>query len=243
MFAGLTTPIIVVDDDPVARHRLTAYLHKEHAHVLCADDGVQLTQLLSVTTDVKLVFLDINLPGEDGFSLTAKLRAQYPQLGIILVSSRHSDVDQIVGLELGADDYIIKPYDARLLLARTRAVLRRLGASAQRAPKPTGAHDYNLGDWRFQLAQRQLQHVDGTIRTLTRGEHQLLILLCEHAGQVVSRERLAQAIGEGQSADSRSLDVLIRRLRRKLDHDPTESCIVTVRGEGYRIRQCEPNTL
>ena len=181
-----TASLLVVDDDLVTQARLSAYFSQEGYRVLLAGDGETFWRQLEQAA-VELVLLDINLPGQDGLSLARELRARDPAIGIILLTSRNDDIDKIVGLEVGADDYVTKPFNPR--------------------------------------------------EPLTRGEFEALALLVRHAGEVINRDRLSRAIsGHDWVPQDRTVDVLVRRLRTKLDAaDNPDSLIATVRGEGYRL--------
>ena len=179
-----------------------------------------------------LVLLDINLPGQDGLTLARELRVRDPAIGIILLTSRNDDIDKIVGLELGADDYVTKPFNPRELLARVKSLLRR-AASRHDGEDET----FRFAGWTLDLRRRRLCDPQGADVALTRGEFELLALLVRNAGEVINRDRLTRAIsGHDWSPQDRSADVLVRRLRTKLDPpDRPDSLITTVRGEGYRL--------
>lgn len=227
-----TTPsLLVVDDDLVAQARLNAYFSQEGYRVLLAGDGEEFWKMLE-RHRVDLVLLDINLPGQDGLSLARALRARDGAIGIILVTSRSDDVDKIVGLEVGADDYVTKPFNPRELLARVKSLLRRSGE--QRAENDTAFH---FAGWRLDVPRRRLWDAGGREVALTRGEFEALALLVRHPNEVVSRDRLSRAIsGHDWNPQDRTVDVLVRRLRAKIDDAAQpDSLITTVRGEGYRL--------
>ncbi|WEN42857.1 Aerobic respiration control protein ArcA [Thauera sp. GDN1] len=226
-----TASLLVVDDDLVTQARLKAYFSQEGYRVLLAEDGEAFWRQLEKAA-VDLVLLDINLPGQDGLSLARELRARDPAIGIILLTSRNDDIDKIVGLEVGADDYVTKPFNPRELLARVKSLLRRTG----------GRHDedeeiFRFAGWTLNLPRRRLCDPQGADIALTRGEFEALALLVRHAGEVINRDRLSRAIsGHDWSPQDRTVDVLVRRLRTKLDGaDKPDSLISTVRGEGYRL--------
>ncbi len=223
--------LLVVDDDLVAQARMNAYFSKEGYRVRLADDGESFWRQLGLGS-VDLVLLDINLPGQDGLSLARELRARDASIGIILVTSRDDDVDKIVGLEVGADDYVTKPFNPRELLARVKSLLRRSAA------RPTEAADsLRFAGWVLELSRRRLRDRAGQDVALTRGEFEVLALLVRHPGEILDRDRLSRAVsGHDWSPQDRSVDVLVRRLRAKLD-DPAhaDSLIATIRGEGYRL--------
>ena len=223
--------LVVVDDDLVTQARLSAYFTQEGYRVLLAGDGEVFWQALAANA-VDLVLLDINLPGQDGLSLARDLRARNASIGIILVTSRTDDIDKIVGLEVGADDYVTKPFNPRELLARVKSLLRRTGEARV-------AHEEILvfGGWTLNLPQRRLCDSEGREVVLTRGEFELLALLARYPAEVMSRDRLSRAVsGRDWDAQDRTIDVLVRRLRAKIDTNAeAESLILTVRGEGYRL--------
>ena len=223
--------LVVVDDDLVTQARLSAYFTQEGYRVLLAGDGEVFWQALAANA-VDLVLLDINLPGQDGLSLARDLRARNASIGIILVTSRTDDIDKIVGLEVGADDYVTKPFNPRELLARVKSLLLRTGEARV-------AHEEILAfaGWTLNLPQRRLCDGAGREVVLTRGEFELLALLARHPAEVMSRDRLSRAVsGRDWDAQDRTIDVLVRRLRAKIDvNAEAESLILTVRGEGYRL--------
>ncbi len=220
--------IVVVEDDAVTRTKLAGYAEAAGHRVSEAEDGDGMWRILERDA-ADLILLDINLPREDGLDLTRKLRAQ-SRVGIILVTVRTDEVDRIVGLEIGADDYITKPFNPRELLARVKSVLRRAG-DGPREPSP----GRRFAGWTFSTAARKLISPEGEIVQLTRAEHELLAALAEHPGQVLSRERLLALITHRSwDPSDRTIDVLVRRLRRKIEENPgAPELIVTVHGEGY----------
>ena len=223
--------LLVVDDDLVAQARMNAYFSKEGYRVLLAGDGESFWRQLGLGS-VDLVLLDINLPGQDGLSLARELRVRDASIGIILVTSRDDDVDKIVGLEVGADDYVTKPFNPRELLARVKSLLRRSGARPAEL-----ADSLRFAGWVLELPRRRLRNRAGHDVVLTRGEFEVLALLVRHPGEILDRDRLSRAVsGHDWSPQDRSVDVLVRRLRAKLD-DPSraDSLIATIRGEGYRL--------
>lgn len=228
--AGRPT-LLIVDDDLVTQARLSAYFAQEGYRTLTADDGEWLWQRVAGER-VDVVLLDINLPGRDGLSLARDLRARDPAIGIILVTSRSDDVDKVVGLEVGADDYVTKPFNPRELLARVKSLLRR---TLDKRPQADEA--FCFAGWTLNLPKRRLLDADGREVALTRGEFEVLSLLVRHAGESISRDRLSLAVsGREWDPNDRTVDVLIRRLRTKIDLETrTESLISTVRGEGYRL--------
>jgi two-component system torCAD operon response regulator TorR len=224
--------LLVVDDDLVTCARIKAYFANEGYVVFAASNGDDMWQLVR-TEPVDVVLLDVGLPGKDGLELARELRAHDAHLGIILVSGRSDDIDKIVGLESGADDYVTKPFNARELLARVKIVLRGL----RDRPHTPAASAYRIGDWSLDLAHRRLTGRDGRREHLTRGEFDLLVILARHPGVVLSRERLMQCVSHRSwDPNDRTIDVLISRLREKVEDDPKNpELIITMRGEGYLL--------
>ena len=220
--------IVVVEDDAVTRTKLAGYAESAGHRVSEAEDGDGMWRILERDA-ADLILLDINLPREDGLDLTRKLRAQ-SRVGIILVTVRNDDVDRILGLEIGADDYITKPFNPRELLARMKCVLRRAGEGVR---EPASVRRFT--GWEFSAPARKLVSPAGESVQLTRAEHELLAALVDHPGQVLSRERLLALITHRSwDPGDRTIDVLVRRLRRKIEEDPgNPELIVTVHGEGY----------
>ena len=228
ILAGDSTHVLIVEDDQVARTKLVGYLETAGHRVSEAVDGRGLRQIM-VSDPVDLVLLDINLPGEDGLDLTRFIRAT-SDVGIILVSGRTDDVDRIVGLEIGADDYITKPFNPRELLARVKTLLRRTTA---RSPSVSDAKTFS--GWHFDTRSRRLVSPAGDKVALTRAEFELLNALIAHPGTVLTRERLLGCITHRSwDPSDRTVDVLVRRLRQKLEVEPqSPELIITVHGEGY----------
>lgn len=231
-----TTPhILVVDDDHEIRELLARFLAKHGLHVSTARDGAEMIKLLDAH-GIDLVVLDLMMPGEDGLSLTRRLRTQGCTLPIIMLTAMAEDTDRIVGLEMGADDYLPKPFNPRELLARIKAVLRRAPAESE-APGPTsgGGHRLRFNGWVLDMATRDLTDPDGVVLTLSAGEFDLLRAFVEHPRRVLSRDQLLDlARGRQAIPFDRSIDIQVSRLRRKLNDDPKEPQLIkTVRGGGY----------
>ena len=226
--ASEATHVLIVEDDDVARTKLAGYLETAGHRVSEAVDGRELRRLL-VHDPVDLVLLDINLPGEDGLDLTRFIRSRY-DVGIILVTGRTDDVDRIVGLEIGADDYVTKPFNPRELLARVKTLLRRIRGNA-----PPASEIKTFSGWRFDTRSRRLVSPQGDSIALTRAEFELLNALVARPGIVLSRERLLGSIAHRSwDPGDRTVDVLVRRLRQKLEADPkSPDIIITAHGEGY----------
>ncbi len=225
--------ILVVDDDARIRDLLRRYLSHEGFEVMIAEDGKGLQRILLRET-VDLIVLDLMLPGEDGLSICRRLRASNDRTPIIMLTAKGEDVDRIVGLEVGADDYIGKPFNPRELLARIHAVLRR--RPPQEAPgAPSGENEVvNFGPFTFDMSTRVLTK-DGEELPLTTGEFAMLKTLVRHPRQPLSREKLALlARGREFEPFDRSLDVQVSRLRKLVEVDPAAPrYIQTVWGVGY----------
>lgn len=228
--------IVVVDDEPEIRETLEEYLAMQGFAVTTAGNGFELRQAVAAGP-VDLVLLDLNMPGEDGLSLTRFLR-QETRSGVILVTAAGEAIDRVVGLEMGADDYVPKPFDLRELLARVRSVLRRLpaGGAAEKEPeKPEAPAHVPFGPCRLDLSGQRLFGADGTELPITAMEFDLLRTFARHPRQVLSRDRLLDlAHNRDWDPFDRSIDVRITRLRRKIEVDPAKPRVIkTVRGTGY----------
>lgn len=225
----MSQSILVVDDDPVTRETLRAYLEAEGYGVQTARNGDEMTELLR-RHPVDLVLLDIRLPGKDGLTLTRELRSQ-SEIGIILITSRADTLDRIIGLEMGADDHIAKPFDQRETLARIRNLLRRLRAATPQQPDRVR----RFAGWSLYLDRRRLLDVQGQDVHLTSAEFELLASFVCNPGRILSRDYLLTVTARRKSsAQDRTIDTLVRRLRRLLGDDAREaSLIVTVHGSGY----------
>ncbi len=223
-----THHVVVVEDDEVTRAKLAGYLEAAGHRVTEAMDGRVMRGILE-RDPADVILLDINLPGEDGLDITRQIRNR-SNVGIILVTGRTDEVDRIVGLEVGADDYVTKPFNPRELLARVKALLRRvdLGASAERPVK-------RFAGFLFDLRTRRLQSPDGERIALTRAEFELLSTFVARPGTVLNRDRLlSQITHRSRDPSDRTVDVLVRRLRQKIEVDPKmPEIIVTAHGEGY----------
>lgn len=225
--------ILVVDDDARIRDLLRRYLTQEGFEVLQAEDGKALTRVL-LREPVDLIVLDLMMPGEDGLSVCRRLRAANDRTPIIMLTAKGEDIDRIVGLEVGADDYLCKPFNPRELLARMHAVLRR--RPAVEAPGSPSSEDETVafGLFSFDLGARKLRKGNDEL-ALTTGEFAMLKALVRHPRQPLSREKLAQlARGRDFEPFDRSLDVQVSRLRKLIEEDATvPRYIQTVWGVGY----------
>jgi two-component system phosphate regulon response regulator OmpR len=225
--------ILVVDDDARIRDLLKRYLTQEGFDVLVAEDGRGLTRVLLRDTP-DLIVLDLMMPGEDGLSICRRLRAGNDQTPIVMLTAKGEDIDRIVGLEVGADDYLAKPFNPRELLARIHAVLRR--RPVQEVPGAPSADNEvaRFGSFVFDMGARSL-HRNGEELTLTTGEFAMLKALVRHPRTPLSRERLAQ-LSRGREFEpfDRSLDVQVSRLRKLIETDPASPRLIqTVWGIGY----------
>ena len=219
--------LLVVDDDPELQELITAYLSKQGYDIVAAGDGRAMDKALAAG-GVDLVILDLMLPGEDGLSIAKRLKHTV-DIPIIMVSAQGEDVDRIVGLEIGADDYIGKPFNPRELLARVRAVLRRVGRGSGPA---LGVVEF--GHFRLDLNAHLLSK-DGATVPLTSGEFDLLGILVRHPNRVLDRDRILDLLtGAERSPFDRSIDVRITRLRSKIEPDPAAPVFIrTIWGKGY----------
>jgi len=222
--------ILIVEDDLVASTTLSAYISKEGYRVSTAPDGETMRELFA-KGDVDLILLDINLPDEDGFSLLREVRRQ-SEVGVIMVTGKAEDVDRIVALEMGADDYVVKPFNMRELFARTKNLLRRTRL-ARGVQKDETVKRFS--GWTLNIPRRTLMSPTGEDVRLTMFEFELLATLCQNAGRVMTRDSLMDHVsGRDRAANDRTIDVLVGRLRRKLEATPADPrIIVTVQGVGY----------
>ena len=230
--------IAVLDDDAEITHLLAGYLRNQGYRVSETHAGPALLRLMAADPP-DLVLLDLGLPGEDGFSIARQLREHW-HCGLVIVTGRGDAVDKVVGLEVGADDYVTKPFDLRELLARVKAVLRRIapaeapGSATVSAAAP--ARDrYRFADWELDLAARRLLDPGGREVALTGGEFDLLSVFLAHPGRVLSRDfLLEQTRGREAAPFDRTIDVQVGRLRKKLEKDSDDPQIIkSVRGAGY----------
>ncbi len=224
--------ILIVDDHREMRELVSRALVKDGFRVSSAGDGKAMRKALA-DARIDLVLLDLMLPGEDGLSLCRALRAE-SDIPIIMVTAKGDEVDRVVGLELGADDYVPKPFGSRELIARIRAVLRR-----NRTRAPPAAQDrpkrYKFDRWTFDADRRELLADDVLATPLSTGEFDLLLVLVEHPQRTLSRDQLLDlARGRAANAFDRSMDTQVSRLRKKIERDPSDPQIIkTVWGGGY----------
>jgi two-component system, OmpR family, response regulator len=226
--------ILVIDDQPEIRDVVQQYLANEGYRVSVANDGTGMRRVMA-QGPVDLVILDLMLPGEDGLTLARALREE-SNLGIIILTGRGETVDRIIGLEMGADDYLPKPFHLRELLARVKSVLRRVSDRTTGKDKTPGGRSKALfAGWNLDLSTRELVSPDGGEVRLTTGEFELLAAFVNNPNQVLSRDRLLDLARNREAGPfDRTIDVQVGRLRRKLETDPDNPTIIkTVRGAGY----------
>ncbi len=223
--------LLVVDDDNEIRQLLQEYLQKNGFSVFTATDGVEMDQVLAANS-VDLIILDLMLPGEDGLEICRRLRVE-TDTPIIMLTAQGEDMDRIVGLEMGADDYLTKPFNPRELLARIKVVLRRLTRNV--IEKPDVPDKLYFDGWELDLVNRQLISPSKVVVSLSGAEYRLLHIFLEHANRVLTRDQLLDWIaGRESSPFDRSIDVQVSRLRQRLnDSGRSSKLIKTVRGEGY----------
>ncbi len=226
--------ILAVDDDPAMRKLVADYLHDNDLRVTAVATGAEMAQAFADHA-IDLVVLDLRLVGEDGMQLARKLRAE-SSVPIIIVTGKQDEADRVMGLELGADDYVTKPFSPRELLARIRAVLRRYQtARAVLPPRGDKRRAYRFAGWELNLGSRRLTSPEGSRVELSHGEFNLLQAFCAAPQRVLSREQLLDLSRlHGAEVYDRSIDVQVLRLRRKIEPDPAQpQYIRTERGAGY----------
>jgi len=225
--------ILIVDDHRELRDLVSRVLTKEGFRVSTAADGRAMRHMLA-DGHIALILLDLMLPGEDGVSLCRTLRAD-SNIPIIMLTAKGDELDRVIGLEMGADDYLPKPFGSRELIARIKAVLRRTDDSASTAKPGPSPKQYQFDRWRLDTGARALIRDDGATLPLSTGEYDLLIAFVERPQRVLSRDQLLDlARGRAANALDRSIDTQVSRLRRKLELDPGEPKIIkTVWGGGY----------
>ncbi len=225
--------VLVVDDDSDVRWMIKKYLEKNNITVDTADGGVQMRQLFE-KEQYDVIILDITMPGEDGLSLAKYLRAENFIGGIIMCTASSEVVDTVVGLEVGADDYVTKPFEPRELLARVKSLMRRVNASVAIAESMPG--EAMFGDFKLEIESQRLLDKDGNEVSITSMEFDLLKAFAENPNKVLNRDQLLN-IAHGKDWDpfDRSIDIRITRLRKKIEFDPSKPKIIkTVRGAGYK---------
>lgn len=227
-----TTKVLVVDDDVRLRSLLERYLVEQGFQVRTASDSEQMDRLMA-RENFHMMILDLMLPGEDGLSICSRLRKQDNNIPILMLTAKGDEVDRIIGLELGADDYLPKPFNPRELLARLKAILRRRTSDVPGAPSQK-AGKVAFGEFELNLATREMSHGE-TVTSLTSGEFAVLKALVTNPREPMSRDKLMNlARGRDYSALERSIDVQVSRLRRMIEDDPANPrYIQTVWGLGY----------
>lgn len=233
-----TTHLAVLDDEPDITQLIARYLGAQGFRVSQAHRGEALMALMREDPPA-LVLLDLGLPGEDGFAIARQLR-EHHRCGLVIVSGRGESIDKVVGLEVGADDYVTKPFDLRELLARVKAVLRRLEPApepAAAATAPVAATRWRFSGYTLDTGPRTVRDREGREVALTGGEFDLLAVFCRHPGRVLSRDFLLDATrGREAGPFDRTIDVQVGRLRRKLEADPENPALIkSVRGAGYLL--------
>jgi len=228
--------ILIVDDDQRIRQMLTRYFEQEGYRISVAGDGSAMRAQFNDSVDV--ILLDVVMPGEDGLTLAREIRAK-SDVGIIMLTGRGDVLDRVVGLEVGADDYIPKPFHLREVMARVKSVLRRRGPRPDQPPLPAASGGdgevTRFDGWRLDSGRRQLVSPKGGDVGLTTGEFDLLSALLKHPGRVFGREALMDLTrGRRWEAFDRTIDAQIARLRRKIELDPKHPTLIkSVRGVGY----------
>lgn len=227
--------ILVVDDDRDIRELITDYLIKSGYRATGAANGREMRAVLS-SSMVDLVVLDIMMPGDDGLTLCRQLRSDPRQnLPVLMLTARSEETDRIIGLEMGADDYLIKPFVARELLARIKAILRRTRALPPNLHITGAGRIIAFGEWQLDTSARHLLDSDGVIVALSGAEYRLLRVFLDHPQRVLNRDQLLN-LTQGRDAElfERSIDLLVSRLRQRLREDAREPAYIkTVRSEGY----------
>jgi two-component system OmpR family response regulator len=224
--------VLVVDDDPAIRTLIAEYLRENDLRVTAASNGKEMTAALKEHA-IDLIILDLRMPGEDGMQIARRVRDQ-SSLPIIVVSGRLDEADRVMALELGADDYVTKPFSPRELLARIRTVLRRSAATQVLTGRQLDVRAYRFAGWELNIGTRKLTSPAGIRIDLTNGEFSLLSVFLAAPGRVLSREQLLEASRLYDDVFDRSIDVQILRLRRKIEENPsTPQFIKTERGAGY----------
>jgi len=236
MTTNTSDHVLIVDDDRGIRELLSTYLVKNGLRVVAVPTGRHMRAALDESGPFDLIILDLMLPGEDGLSLCRDLRSgKHKATPILMLTARGEEADRILGLEMGADDYLVKPFAARELLARIRAVLRRTRMLPPNMRATDGAQMLTFGEWRVDTAARHLLDDSGLQVALSGAEYRLLRVFLDHPQKVLSRDQLL-GLTQGRDAElfERSIDLLVSRLRQRLRDDAREPrYIKTVRSEGY----------
>ena len=232
--------ILIVDDDPEIRRLLADYLARNGFSALAARDGREMWRVLERNA-IDLIVLDLMLPDSDGLTLCRDLRAKSQTSGIpvLMLTARGEETDRIVGIEMGADDYLVKPFNPRELLARIKTILRRTRSLPPNL-RPEATRYLCFSGWCLDTAARLLNSPDGVATPLSGGEYRLLRILLEHPNRVLNRDQLTEMIQGREAAPyDRAIDVQVSRLRQRLNDDSREPQLIkTVRGEGYVLAAC-----
>ncbi|MDK1383795.1 response regulator [Sinorhizobium sp. 8-89] len=227
--------ILIVDDDREIRELVSSYLKKNGLRVTAVADGRHMRAFLDANA-VDLIILDVMMPGDDGLVLSRELRAgRHKATPIVMLTARTDEMDRILGLEMGADDYLAKPFSARELLARIKAVLRRTRMLPPNLQVSEAGQLLRFGKWKLDTTARHLVDSDGTVIALSGAEYRLLRVFIDHPQRVLNRDQLLN-LTQGREAElfDRSIDLLVSRVRQRLGDDAREpSYIKTVRSEGY----------
>jgi two-component system OmpR family response regulator len=225
--------ILIVDDHREIRELVGRVLTQEGFRFSAAADGKAMRAILA-DSRIDLILLDLMLPGEDGLSLCRAIRAS-SNIPIIMLTAKSEEVDRVIGLEMGADDYLPKPFGSRELIARIRAVLRRGRPEPVRAEASAGPKQYQFDRWLLNAESRELVSDDGVMVPLSTGEYELLLAMIERPQRVLSRDQLLDLTrGSATAAFDRSIDTQVSRLRKKLERDPAEPRLIkTIWGGGY----------
>jgi len=231
-YQALEPHVLVVDDDAIIREMIADYLVKHDMRVTAVADGKAMNQALA-TEVVDLIVLDLRLPSEDGMNLARKLRDE-STIPIIMLTGRSDEADRVMGLELGADDYVTKPFSPRELLARIRTVLRRRRSEMHQG-RPEGVRAYRFDGWELNLNTRRLTAPDGRVTVVTKGEFSLLVVLLGAPHRILNRDQLIELSRlHDDEVYNRAVDIQIMRIRRKIEADPSKpKYIRTERGNGY----------
>ena len=225
--------LLLIEDDEATRGLLASFFRNEGFRVSACEDGAS-GRIAIASQEFSALFLDANLPDDDGFDLLREVRSNYPELPVIMVTSRDTEIDKVLGLELGADDYVSKPFSLPELRARLRTVLRR--SHNMRANNNRSAPE-QLGKWLIDLTRREITDEDGGVVKITRGEFDMVAALLRYRGSAVSRDYLLDVVSsDSTEASDRTVDTLVSRIRSKLRANNNDTLIIeTVRGIGYRL--------
>lgn len=230
----ITAKVLIVEDEAITRNTLKSIFEAEGYEVFEASDGNQMHSILS-TQKINLVLMDINLPGKNGLMLARELR-ESTDTALIFLTGRDNEVDKILGLEIGGDDYITKPFNPRELTIRARNLLQRTMAEAQKT-QTISVEQYRFNGWVLDLDSRTLTNPEGEEYKLPRSEFRAMLHFCENPGKIQTREELLKKMtGRELKPQDRTVDVTIRRIRKHFeDHHGTPEIISTIHGEGYRF--------